>query len=123
VNAYCTRCGAALAQGAAYCGSCGAPVGAGVQASAYVSTGETNGKALASLLCGIGGFVLIPVVLSVLALVFGYGAQREMAERPGQSGAGLAKAGIILGWIGLAVAALGVFMVVIALGTLSHSNP
>jgi len=42
---------------------------------------------------------------SVLALVFGYLARRQIAER-GESGAGLATAGIVLGWIGVGLLAL-----------------
>ena len=42
---------------------------------------------------------------SVLALVFGYLARRQIAER-GESGAGLATAGIVFGWIGLGLLAV-----------------
>ena len=123
MTTYCTSCGAALSDGAAYCASCGAPVAAGVGMSASVSTGQTNGKAVASLACGIGGFVVLPLALSVVALVLGYQARRELAERPGEGGAGLATAGIILGWVGIALGALGLFFFVLALGTMSHMNP
>ena len=72
----------------------------------HVSAGETSGKAIASLVLGIGGFVIFPLVLSILAIVFGRSAKREIAERPGLGGAGLATAGIVLGWIGVALVAL-----------------
>jgi hypothetical protein len=42
---------------------------------------------------------------SVLALIFGYMARRQIAER-GESGAGLATAGIVLGWIGVGLFAV-----------------
>ena len=77
-------------------------------AGVYASAGETSGKAIASLVLGIGGFVIFPVVLSILAIVFGRSAKREIAERPGLGGAGLATAGIVLGWVGLALVALAV---------------
>jgi hypothetical protein len=40
----------------------------------------------------------------VLALAFGYRARREIKSSvPRQGGAGLATAGIVLGWVGVAV--------------------
>jgi hypothetical protein len=83
----------------------------------HASAGETSGKAIASLVLGIGGFVIFPVVLSILAIVFGRSAKREIAERPGPGGSGLATAGIVLGWVGVAltvVAVLFVLLVVVA---------
>jgi hypothetical protein len=91
-------------------------------AGVHASAGETSGKAIASLVLGIGGFVIFPVVLSILAIVFGRSAKREIAERPGLGGAGLATAGIVLGWIGVAltvVAVLFVLLVVLASTSIS----
>ena len=82
-----------------------------MSAGAYATSGETSGKAIASLVLGIGGFVIFPFVLSILAIVFGHQAKREIAERPGLGGAGLATAGIVLGWIGVALVALGVLLI------------
>jgi hypothetical protein len=42
----------------------------------------------------------------LLALVFGYTARRQI-RRTGESGDGLALAGIVLGWIPLALMVLG----------------
>jgi hypothetical protein len=65
------------------------------------SYGEINGFAVASLLLGILWFAGIG---SVLALVFGYRARHEIKNSGRrQRGSGLAIAGIILGWIGLAI--------------------
>ena len=77
----------------------------------HVSAGETSGKAIASLVLGIGGFVIFPFVLSILAIVFGRSAKREIAQRPGLGGSGLATAGIVLGWIGVALVALAVLLI------------
>ncbi|HEY2265893.1 MAG TPA: DUF4190 domain-containing protein, partial [Streptosporangiaceae bacterium] len=65
----------------------------------------TNGMAVASLALGI---LWIYWIGSVLALIFGYQARKQIAER-GESGAGLATAGIVLGWIGV-----GVMIVIVA---------
>ena len=67
---------------------------------------ETNGSAIVAVVLGVLWFAGIG---SVLALVFGYRARREIKSSGGsQKGSGLATAGIILGWIGIAVLAAGV---------------
>jgi sugar (pentulose or hexulose) kinase len=88
--------------------------GASLSSAVHVSTGETSGKAIASLVLGIGGFVIFPLVLSILAIVFGRSAKREIAERPGLGGAGLATAGIVLGWIGVGFIGLAVVVAIAA---------
>jgi hypothetical protein len=60
-------------------------------------TRPTNGMAIASLVMGI---LWIYWVGSIMALIFGYVARQQIAER-GESGGGLAIAGIVLGWIGM----------------------
>lgn len=54
----------------------------------------TNGFAITALVLGILGFL----GLAILALVFGY-VGRAQIRRRGQSGKGLAIAGIVLGWV------------------------
>jgi uncharacterized protein DUF4190 len=75
----------------------------------------TNGLAVASLVlslvfvCGIG---------SLLAVIFGYAARRQIRERGGE-GAGMALAGIIIGWIGVALMA---FYIVVTLAVTMGGN-
>ncbi|MEU0335176.1 DUF4190 domain-containing protein [Streptomyces sp. NPDC006193] len=66
--------------------------------SAPSSRSRTNGLAIASLCCGIVGLFLLNIVLGPLAIVFGIIARRQAT---GQSGTGMAKAGIILGAVDL----------------------
>jgi hypothetical protein len=67
-------------------------------------TSSTNGLVVASLVLGI---LWIYWIGSVLALVFGYIARRQIAERQGmQDGRGMATAGIVLGWVGIGFLAL-----------------
>jgi hypothetical protein len=67
---------------------------------------ETNGSAIVSVVLGVLWFAGIG---SLLALVFGYRARRQIKNSAGaQKGSGLATAGIILGWIGIAILAAGV---------------
>jgi hypothetical protein len=73
---------------------------------------RTNPLAVASLVLGIVNML----VGSILALVFGYRAMREIDESHGtQTGRGLAVAGVVLGWVGLAMGLvwLAVFLTVL----------
>ncbi len=67
----------------------------------YDSPG-TNGFAIASMVLGI---LWMWWIGSVLALVFGYVAKSQIRQT-GQSGSGMATAGIVLGWIGVGFLAL-----------------
>lgn len=58
---------------------------------------STNGLAIASMVLGI---LWIAWIGSVLALIFGYIARKQIRERH-QGGDGMATTGIVLGWIGV----------------------
>jgi hypothetical protein len=61
---------------------------------------KTNGLAIASLVLGI---IWLWWLGSVLALIFGYVGKSQIDQSAGvQTGRGLAIAGIVLGWIGVA---------------------
>ena len=64
---------------------------------------RTSGLAIASLALGVIGFFAVPLVASVLAIVLGRSAEREIARDPSLGGDGLARAGVVLGWIGVAL--------------------
>lgn len=63
---------------------------------------DINGLAIASLCCGIGGFVLLPILSSIAAIILGMMALSRIRET-GQIGRGLAIAGIIMGAVGLLI--------------------
>ena len=72
-----------------------------------------SGKALASLICGVVGLFLVPLVLPVAAIVLGVMARREIeAARGGVTGVGMAMAGIALGVAGVAIAAAIVLLAI-----------
>lgn len=74
---------------------------------------QTNGKAIASLVLGI---LWIWCIGSALALTLGYAARREIQQSRGaQGGAGIATAGIVLGWIGVGFFAF--FLLVFLIGS------
>ena len=66
----------------------------------------TNGLAIASLACGISQFMLGPLP-TIPAIVLGHMARHQI-KRSGEDGAGLALAGLLLGW---AAVVLGVLIV------------
>lgn len=81
---------------------------------ALVTSPTTNGLAIASLVLGI---LWLYWVGSILAIIFGHVALHQIGERR-QGGRGLAIAGLVLGYIGLAFLVLAI-VVVIAVGV-SH---
>ncbi|MFE0961858.1 MULTISPECIES: DUF4190 domain-containing protein [Streptomyces] len=63
--------------------------------SSTASSGSrTNGLAIASLCCGVVGLFILNIVLGPLAIIFGAIARRQAGVK---GGAGMAKAGMILG--------------------------
>ena len=73
---------------------------------------RTNGLAIASVACGLALFVFGPLT-AVPAIVFGHAARHQI-KRTGEQGAGLAVAGLILGW---ATVILGIVLIVVGLAT------
>ncbi len=62
---------------------------------------STSGKAIAALILGLGGFVVCPVVCSILAIIFGAMGRSDTRRDPMLTGEGLATAGLVLGIVGL----------------------
>lgn len=71
-----------------------------------------SGKATASMVLGILGLLLIPIILPIIALCLGISAKR-MADRGQGGGRGQAVAGIVMGSVGIAFALLGVLVATI----------
>ncbi len=74
--------------------------------------GRTNGLAIASLACGLAQFAFGPLA-TIPAIVLGHMA-RSQIRRTGDQGAGLALAGLVLGWgaviLGIVLIAVGLAM-------------
>jgi hypothetical protein len=80
---------------------------------AYPPAPPTNGLAIASLVCGVGAFI---IGLSFIpAIICGHIARGQI-RRTGEQGGGLALAGLILGYVGgaLFIVLVLVFFVVAA---------
>ncbi len=77
----------------------------------------SSSTATISLIMGILGLTLLPVLGSIVALFTGYSARNEINQSGGMiGGSGMATAGLILGWIGVVLGALTCCGVVIAFG-------
>jgi hypothetical protein len=69
----------------------------------------TSTMATVSLIAGILGFTAIPVLGGIVAIITGYAARKETrATPPTASGDGMATAGIVMGWIQIALTVVGV---------------
>jgi hypothetical protein len=77
------------------------------EATVVTPAAKTNGFAIASLACGLAQFVSGPLA-TIPAIVFGHMARGQI-RRTGEQGAGLALAGLVLGW---AVVILGILVFV-----------
>jgi len=69
-----------------------------------------NGLAIASLACGLAQFMFGPLA-AIPAIVFGHVA-RQQIKLTGEQGAGLALAGLVLGWVAVI---LGIVAIVVGL--------
>lgn len=118
---FCASCGASLVPGSLHCGSCGSPVNASPSQPVMGFDGQpvvgqstqptqafssqpqmgyvappTSGKAIAALVLSLFG-------ISLLAVIFGHIARGEIRRSGGRLGGdGLAIAGLIIGWLGMA---------------------
>ena len=73
-----------------------------------------DGNAVASLILGILGITVVPLICSILAVILGRASIGDAYKR-GERGSGMARAGVILGWIGVALPVV-FFAIVLLLG-------
>jgi len=114
---FCTTCAATLPPGAAHCPACGTAVAgaAGLAGQPPMAVAQrSNGKAVAALVCGLGGLVVAPVILSVVAIVLGIMARKECDADPTLGGRGMATAGLV---IGIATVVIGLLAIVVLLSS------
>jgi len=84
---------------------------------------STNTAAVVSLVCGILAWSALPVLGSLVAIVAGHGALRQIRASGGlETGEGMALAGLVLGWIQiglLLLAAAGWLLILLLAGLFS----
>lgn len=83
---------------------------------------RTSGNATASLVLGIVGLVMCPVICSIAAIALGRSAKREIAADPQLGGESQATWGIALGWVGVAFGLL-VLLLFLAGTAVVTTNP
>jgi len=127
---FCSACGNNVTVGDKFCRVCGreqsepAPA---APAPGTAATGlqpaaptETSGKAIASLICGLFIFAF---PLSILAIIFGHLSLSEIRKSAGRlKGRGMAIAGLILGYGGVAAIPLILIIAAIAIPNLLRAR-
>lgn len=94
----CNRCGQPLPENSQFCGSCGERVP--LAPTAASTPPATSGMAIGSLISGIFSF-FFPAAIA--AIVLGHIARSNIRKSAGRlTGDGMALAGLILGYLGLA---------------------
>lgn len=92
----------------------------------YVPAGvPTANEAIWSLILGIGSFFLCGIFMGIPAIILGNNAKKKISQSGGQyGGEGMATAGIVLGWIQVGLAAVGIIILlaIVAAGGFSASN-
>lgn len=133
----CPTCATPLGPGVLVCPNCGAstsrssgPVQVGQPMSstsggvypgsapmATYGARQTSSLAVASLCFGIGSWILLPLIGAVAAVILGHMARKEIAQNPGRlEGDGLAIAGLITGYLNLAMSCIAGGILLLAFG-------
>ena len=93
----------------------------GYGAPAYAPR-PNNGVAVAAMVCGIVGvvfgwatfFIILPVLVSVAAVILGHVALSQLKKTPAVGGRGMAITGLVLGYIPIALTAILLVLAIIA---------
>ena len=117
---YCPKCGATNPNGTTVCRECGTVLQANLQADLQPQqpyaqpVRTTSGTATASLICGILGLTLLPVIGSILAIILGRMAKSEIKRSGGLLGGdGMATIGLILGYASIGLVIVGTIAAVV----------
>jgi hypothetical protein len=82
------------------------------QSSRYIQT-KTSGNAIASLISGIIGWILLPYIGALIAVYTGRKAKREIRESEGTlTGNGIATVGLVLGYSQLVVGVVAICIII-----------
>ncbi len=76
----------------------------------------TSSLAIISLVSGILGWTLAPLLGSLVAIVTGHLARREIRTDPSLGGDSLAVVGLVLGWVAVLGVLLGIAVVIAFFG-------
>ncbi|MGV8049904.1 MAG: DUF4190 domain-containing protein [Anaerolineaceae bacterium] len=74
----------------------------------------TSSWSIVSLVTGITSYFILPIIGAIIAIITGYVAKNEIKNSNGQiAGDGMATAGLILGWINIALCIIAVVIVIL----------
>ena len=82
---------------------------------------KTNVLAIVSLIASIAGFVIAWGIGSIVGIICGHISLSQI-KKTGEEGHGLAVAGLIVGYIGLALAILSVIIIAIVFGAIAANG-
>jgi type IV pilus assembly protein PilA len=124
MSTFCTSCGNVVGEGEQFCRKCGAAVSAGlagpVMPPVPAGPAPTSGKAVASLIFGL--FILF-FPFSIVAIILGHLSLSEIRKSAGRlKGEGMAIAGLVLGYIGVAGVPIVLIMAAIAIPNLLRAR-
>lgn len=81
---------------------------------------QTSTLAIVSLIAGILGWTVVPFFGSIVAVICGHMARKEIRQAPDRlEGDGLAVAGLVLGYLAIAMTVLVVIAVLLFFGGLA----
>lgn len=88
------------------------PYGAAQPYGAYAAVPKTNVLAVLSMIASIvGALWILPFIGSLAGVIMGHISLKQLSTS-GEKGRGMALAGVIVGWIGLALTVLGVIALI-----------
>ncbi len=114
---FCPQCGTENPEEATTCSNCGSSLqlpSPDVAQPPRAPAPPTSSMALVSLIMGILGWLVLPIIGSVLAVVFGHAALGEIGRSEGQiGGRGMAQVGLVLGYVALGLSVLSIILFVV----------
>lgn len=77
---------------------------------------RTSTLAILSLIAGIASYFIIPLIGAIAAIIMGGLAKKEIRESAGAiTGLGMAKWGVVLGWINIGFSLIGLCLSILAI--------
>jgi hypothetical protein len=84
--------------------------------SGYSNPQQNSTTAIVSLIAGIAGWSIFPFFGSIIAVITGHMAKREIRESMGSiGGEGMATIGLVLGYAGIVVGLLGICCLILTM--------
>jgi hypothetical protein len=77
---------------------------------------QSSSLAVISLIAGIASFIFLPLIGAIAAIITGNMAKKEIRQSVGRmTGLGMAKWGVILGWVNLGLSVVGACLALLSI--------